>query len=322
MVFVSFSLAIAVPFLASSWATFIEPNRLTTTSITWKLPKKHAHLHDLRIAQISDLHFQQKTPKKFLKRISESLKHCAPDIIVFSGDFLCRARIEDRSRLEAFLNTLSAPLGIFAILGNHDYVTYVSRNNKGIIDRISSQHSQPIKRAMVSVMQGLFSKCPYRYADDLTPQEPHPDLVDLLKNTPVTLLHNTTHVLSEKLNIVGCGDLFARQFLPEVAFANYNPTLPGILLSHNPDTSQILNEYPGDFIFSGHSHGPQIALPWPKFGKKFFERLSGLENPHLARGLFTLEGGKYLYVNRGLGGLKRTRFCSCPEICYVRCSHE
>lgn len=49
-------------------------------------------------------------------------------------------------------------------------------------------------------------------------------------------------------------------------------------------------------------------------------KISGLENPHLIRGLFLLPDGKtQLYVNRGLGGLKRLRLLSPPEICLLRC---
>ncbi|ACZ33556.1 Ser/Thr protein phosphatase family protein [Chlamydia pneumoniae LPCoLN] len=318
---ISISLA-TLPILAFSWASFIEPNWLRTTAIPWRLPKKHAHLHGLRIAQISDLHFHKRVPEKFLNKVSKSIKNFSPDLIVFCGDLLCRARLEDKERLETFLNTLEAPLGAFAILGNHDYSSYISRNTKGEITCIPEEKSRPIQRAIIAVMQGLFSSPSYRYDPNLTPQEPHPDLLKLLKNTPLTLLHNTTHVIPNTLNIVGLGDLFARQFHPEQAFKNYDPSLPGLLLSHNPDGITRLQQYPGDFVLSGHSHGPQVTLSWPKFARKFFERLSGLENPYLARGYFVTKEGKQLYVNRGLGGLKRIRFCSPPEICYITCSYD
>ncbi|AAP04914.1 UDP-2,3-diacylglucosamine diphosphatase LpxG [Chlamydia caviae] len=320
MVLTSLSLAAAAPLVAFSWANFIEPNWLQTSLLTWKLPKKHAHLHGLRIVQISDLHFHKFVPKKFLKKVSLKIAKLAPDILLFSGDFLCRAQIEERSRLEAFLNTLHAPLGTFAILGNHDYQSYISRNSQGKIDIISLKSSQPLKRAFVSITQGLFGSRDYTYAEGLEKQEPNKELLQLLKNTPIRLLHNESHLIPDVINIVGLGDLFAKQFNPEKAFINYNPSLPGIILSHNPDTVRQLEPYPGDIIFSGHTHGPQISIPWPKFANKIMNKISGLENPDLARGHFLFEEGKrQLYVNRGLGGFKRLRFCSPPEICCVRC---
>ncbi|WP_201456647.1 UDP-2,3-diacylglucosamine diphosphatase LpxG [Chlamydia sp. 17-3921] len=319
---IPFSLTAIASVCVYSWASFIEPNRLTSSYITWKLPKKFSHLYGLRIAQISDLHFHRNLPQKFLNKISVTIKNFSPDLIVFCGDLLCRARLEESGRLEDFLNTLEAPLGTFAILGNHDYEAYVSRNCKSEITVILPENSQPLKRAVVSIVRAFFSSPHYRYAPDHTPQKPNNELLTLLKNTPLTLLHNSCHFISDKLNIVGLGDLFAKQFRPEEAFAHYNPTLPGLILSHNPDTVPALMNYPGEFILSGHAHGPQISLPWPKAAKRFLEKLSGLEHFHFARGSFNLGGGKQLYVNRGLGGLKRTRFFSSPEVCFIQCGHD
>ncbi|WP_348663705.1 UDP-2,3-diacylglucosamine diphosphatase LpxG [Chlamydia vaughanii] len=323
MVLAPLSLAAAVPFAVLSWANFIEPNWLRTSSIVWKLPKKHAHLHGMRIVQISDLHCSKSVPKKFLKKVAVKIAKLSPDILLFSGDFICRAQVGDHERLESFLNSLHAPLGVYAILGNHDYQSYISRNIQGKIDVISMKSSQPFKRAFVSLAQGLFGSNKYNYAEGLQKQEPNEELLRLLKNTPVRLLHNESHLITDVVNIVGLGDLFAKQFDPKKAFTNYNPSLPGIILSHNPDTVYSLEEYPGDLIFSGHTHGSQVSIPWPKFANRIMNRTSGLENPHLIRGHFLLsDGRKQLFVNRGLGGFKRLRFCSPPEICCVRCVYE
>ncbi|EPP36567.1 calcineurin-like phosphoesterase family protein [Chlamydia psittaci 10_743_SC13] len=306
-----------------SWANFIEPNQLKISRLIWKLPKKYAYLHGLRIVHISDLHFQKSMPNRFLKKISKKIASLSPDILIFSGDFICRSQLEHRGRLEAFLNSLHAPLGIYASLGNHDYQEYVSRNIQGNIDIIPRSKSQSLRRAYVSITQGLFGSNHYRFAEGLQQQAPHTELMHLLKNTPVRLLHNESYQIPDMINIVGLGDLFTKQFHPQHAFTNYNPTLPGIILSHNPDTAYSLENYPGDFIFSGHTHGSQIWFPWPKIANKTLSKISGLENPHLVRGLFLLsEGKKQLYVNRGLGGLKRLRFLSPPEICLLRCIYE
>lgn len=315
--------SVAVPIAVFSWANFIEPNYLKISHLTWKLPKKYAYLHGLRIVHISDLHFQQSVPNHFLKKVSRTLVNLSPDILIFSGDFICRAQLEQRERLEAFLNTLHAPLGVYASLGNHDYQEYVSRNTQGNIDVIPQSKSQPLKRAYVSITQGFFDATSYRFAEELQPQSPHAELIRVLRNTPIRLLHNESYQIPDVMNIVGLGDLFAKQFHPQRAFTHYNPALPGIILSHNPDTAYSLEDYPGDFIFSGHTHGSQIWLPWPKFARTMLSKISGLENSHLVRGHFLLSKGKtQLYVNRGLGGLKRLRFFSPPEICLLRCIYE
>ncbi|EPP35385.1 calcineurin-like phosphoesterase family protein [Chlamydia ibidis] len=322
MVPVALSFIVLLSLLVVLWAGMIEPNSLRVSSVKWKVPRKYAHLHGLCIVQISDLHFHKSVPQKFLRKVSKEIASLSPDILLFSGDFLCRAQVEDPDRLEAFLHTLKARLGTFAVLGNHDYQSYVSRNHHGEIDVIPLESSQPLKRIFVSIIQALFSSNRYKFAKTLQPQMPHPELIALLKKTPITLLHNENYTIPDVANIVGLGDIFARQCNPEQAFSNYNPTLPGIILSHNPDTITLLDNHSGDLVFSGHTHGPQVSLPWPKFANKIMNRLSGLENPNLTRGHFHfVDGLKQLYVNRGLGGLKRLRFCSPPEICCVRCEY-
>ncbi|WP_206167382.1 UDP-2,3-diacylglucosamine diphosphatase LpxG [Chlamydia muridarum] len=320
---VSLTAIVAAPVLTWIWANHLEPNLLKLTRLDWRLPKKFAHLHGLRIVQISDLHLNQSTPDAFLKKISRKVSSLSPDMLVFTGDFICRAKVESSNKLKNFLCSLNAPLGCFACLGNHDYATYVSRDIHGKINTIPETSSRPLRRALTSVYQSLFSSSHNEFAEEFTPQDPNPHLLSILHNTPFQLLHNQSVTLSDVVNIVGLGDFFAKQFDPKKAFTNYNPTLPGIILSHNPDTIHYLKDYPGDVVFSGHSHGPQISLPWPKFANTITNKLSGLENPELARGLFSFSQEKrLLYVNRGLGGWKRIRFFSPPEICIMRCLYE
>lgn len=307
-------------FSVLGWANFVEPNLVQTTKIFWKLPKKWAYLSGLKIVQISDLHFNDKVPSKFLKKVSQKISSCNPDIICFCGDFFCRGRIEDQNRFVSFAQTLKPKLCAVGVLGNHDYASYVSCDDKGYINVIPQHKSAPFKRAYVAVAGSLFKKeYKYNFHPEHASVNPHSDIVQLLKRTPFQLLHNENISLPIGLNIVGLGDLFAKQFIPQKAFENYNPELPGIILSHNPDTVKFLMKYPGERILSGHSHGPQLSIAYPKFARKFMERLSGLEDPHLSRGEFQLTPDKTLYVTRGLGGLKRTRFCSLPEVCCLEC---
>lgn len=320
---VSFAfLSLAVSASLIGWSSLIEPNWIRTSQIIWPLTQQQAHMHGLRVVQISDLHLGLHTPCAFVQKISKKIKDLSPDIIVFCGDFICRSTIQQSDVLRTFLDSLQAPLGTFVVFGNHDYEAYVSRNIHGQIDIIPQENSQPLKRAFVSVYQSFFASNHNFFSDRLQKQNPHPKLLEILKQTSLIVLHNQTYTIPNICNIVGLGDLFAKQFLPEEAFKNYNPLLPGIVLSHNPDTALMLEQYPGDMILSGHTHGPQISLPWPSFAKTLTNRLSGLENPNLSRGLFSLfDQHKLLYVNRGLGGLKRVRFCSPPEICLIRCEY-
>lgn len=322
MILTTLSTSAISAILAACWASYIEPNQVHISHINWNLPKEYAHLHGLRFVQISDLHMSGLIPNTFLDKVSSTIASLSPSVILFSGDFICRGRVDHAERLKKFLCYLDAPLGVYAILGNHDYATYVSRDIRGQIGIIPKEKNAPIRRAIVSVIQSLFFPREYEFVEGFEPQSPNEALVTLLQDTPVRLLHNETHVIPNLLNIVGLGDVFARQFCPEKAFSQYNSSLPGLILSHNPDSAKHLTSYPGDVILSGHSHGPQISLPWPKWARNLTNKLGGLEDPHLVRGLFTLPGDKLLYVNRGLGGLKRVRFFSPPEVCCIHCVYE
>src|SRR5690606_29121982 len=54
-----------------------------------------------------------------------------PDLIVFTGD-LVNDRASEMKTLAKVFNQLSAPLGIYSILGNHDYGDYARWPIEGI----------------------------------------------------------------------------------------------------------------------------------------------------------------------------------------------
>ena len=78
-----------------------------------------AALDGLRIAQISDTHVGPHTPQRHLRAIAAAVQGAKPDLIAVTGD-----QIDDYPRdVEVFARAfgdLKAPLGVFAIPGNHD----------------------------------------------------------------------------------------------------------------------------------------------------------------------------------------------------------
>ena len=138
----------------------------------------------------------------------------------------------------------------------------------------------------------------------------HEGLKKLLEETPFKLLHNESCVIPVKdscMNICGLGEYMIGQANPEKAFAHYDERYPGIILAHNPDTVPLLKNYPGELILSGHTHGCQINLPWVR------SRITLLENPEYARGLYTVDQ-RWLYINRGVGSSLDFRWFAKPEI--------
>ena len=111
---------------AGLWAFFIEPNQLVVHYETIQLENWPTELSGIRIALIGDIH----TGAPFindskLQRIVELTNQQQPDLIVLLGDYMSpnswhSHRVEPEVTAAA-LKGLHAPLGVYAILGNHDW---------------------------------------------------------------------------------------------------------------------------------------------------------------------------------------------------------
>ena len=315
-------MSLVIDFLASCsvfgiWPRFIEPRMLKTTELTWQLPRAASHLDKLKILHITDLHFHSKMPTAFLEKIVRRVNRLKPDLIVFTGDFLCYSHLENPEQLCSFLCRLHAPLGSFCTFGNHDYSRYVSLNAEGKYDLVTPPN--PITGVFRGLKTLLSPAVPMNGVSEKTLTIPlHEELCALLRKTPFKLLENTTVTLPIGLNLTGLGDLALGRCRPQTAFAGYNTQVPGIVLSHNPDSLPALLEYPGDWVLTGHTHGEQIHIPWPAWGRSLSQKLARLQTAY-TRGLFVV-GDKKLYVNRGLGCHKPFRLFSPPEICLIQAS--
>lgn len=302
--------AFCISSVVGIYPRFIEPKLLSTSHLEIAVPS--LKLDGFKIVHLTDLHFHKNVSAHFLKRILKKVKKLNPDMIVFTGDFICYSKLEDEIRLLEFLSALTAPFGCYCTFGNHDYASYVSRTKSGDYGVL-----EPINpfRGLLHGFKTLFAKPPLKkeILPSATQTQLHKSLCRVVEKSSFKLLDNETHTLPLGLNIVGLGDYALGRFCPDIAFKGYDLRFPGIILSHNPDTAPHLLKYPGQLILSGHSHGEQIHFPAPAFLRKISANLTRLENPHLSRGLKTL-GDKTLYVNRGLGCHKAIRFCSLPEI--------
>jgi predicted MPP superfamily phosphohydrolase len=74
----------------------------------------------LRIAFAADFHAGPTTSQALIERACDQLQRSQPDLILLGGDFVL-VRAEYAERLVAPLSALHAPLGVFAVFGNHDH---------------------------------------------------------------------------------------------------------------------------------------------------------------------------------------------------------
>lgn len=112
-------LLIIIGLILLIWSFKIEPNLLEIKHYTIQ----NAKLSGLRIAYATDFHIAKKD-KKRLSKIIEAINAQNADLILLGGDFIKGhndLRTMSPERIAAKLRKLLAPLGVFSVLGNHDW---------------------------------------------------------------------------------------------------------------------------------------------------------------------------------------------------------
>lgn len=85
-----------------------------------ELPARHAALDGLKVVQLSDLHLSAMTREGWLESVVDRAMEERPDLIVLTGD-LADGPASRRAADLAGLSALKAPLGVYAVTGNHEY---------------------------------------------------------------------------------------------------------------------------------------------------------------------------------------------------------
>ena len=119
------------------WAFLIEPGRLVVHQETIQIDNWPQPLDGLRIAVLSDIHADNWfiTEKK-LRTIVARTNQLNPDLIVILGDYMSsNGWVTHRVEPEVFgpvLKDLHAPLGVYSVLGNHDWWYSGSKVRRGL----------------------------------------------------------------------------------------------------------------------------------------------------------------------------------------------
>lgn len=234
------------------------------------LPELPRTFDGLRIAQISDVHSGSFYNKKAVLGGIEMLLAEKPDMVFVTGDMVNNLANEMREYQDIFAK-IQAPLGVFSVLGNHDYGDYhFGREDspakvKNLQDLISSQR-----------IMGW----------------------DLLMNE-----HRSIEVDNEKIAIVGVENWgtgrFPKHGRLQEALTGTEEFPVKLLLSHDPShwRAEVLPQSNIDVTFSGHTHGMQFGvrtehLKWSPV-QYLYKEWAGLYR----------DGKQQLYVNTGFGFL-------------------
>lgn len=222
-------LATAGVLSAMAVAGYVGSRRLTRRHLDVVMPRLPHAFDGLRIVQLSDLHVGPHTPTAFLARIAEAVRDEAPDLIVFTGD-----QVDDfADDVVPFVNafgTLRAPLGVFAVAGNHD-----------------------VYAGWAAVRRGL----------------EHAGMTVLVnENAPVTRGGSRLWIAGTGDPAArGGSSAEASSAAPDVAgtLDGIPATEPVVVLAHNPALWPALAERGADLTLSGHTHYGQLAVPSRKW---------------------------------------------------------
>lgn len=231
-----------------------------------------ASFKGMRIIHISDVHSGSFMDKKAVQHGVDMIMKEGADLILFTGDLVNDKATEMKEYMDVF-NQLKAPMGVFSILGNHDYGDYVQWPIEG-----------------VSKEQNLINL-----------KKVHADLGwRLLMNEHVALEKN-----GEAIALLGIENWSNKARFPkhgrmDLAHAGTEKYPFKILMSHDPShwDAQVKTNYPDvDLMLSGHTHGMQFGIEIPGF------KWSPIQYVYKQWGGLYEATKQKLYVNRGFGFL-------------------
>ncbi len=235
------------------------------------IPNLPSSFEGIQIAQISDIHSGSFYNKRAVNLGIDLLLSLKADILFFTGD-LVNDRTSEMKDYQDIFSRLKAPLGVFSILGNHDYGDYVSWSD---------------------------AAAKKKNLDDLKAVHRHMGY-DLLLNE-----HRKIKIENQEIAVLGIENWGALSHFPK--YGRVDLALKGaenvpvkLLLSHDPShwRAQVVPLFKEvDMMFSGHTHGMQMGIRTNAFQWSPIQYVY----PEWA-GLYR-QGDQQLYVNVGYGFL-------------------
>ena len=235
------------------------------TIVSEKIPDS---FNGTRIVHFSDTHLGSFFRTSSVKKGVDLIKEQNPDLILFTGDLVNISAQEAVPYLDMFAS-IEAPLGKYAILGNHDMSDYMK------ID---------ISRDSINVNT--------------------PEVVEKLEKMGFIVLRDTSTYITngtDSIQLIGTDSWgkppFKQWGNPQKALEAADKTKFTILMTHDPSAWESItsNELRTDLTLSGHTHGMQLGIRW-----KFIDWSPIKMKYHNWAGLY-IENGKALHINPGFG---------------------
>jgi len=266
------ALLASIPFISMIYGITLGKYKFKVEKINLKFPDLPKAFDGFKIVQISDIHAGSFDSLLQVQKGIDLINAQKADLILFTGDLVNSLKEEINPYLKAF-SSMSAPFGMFSILGNHDYYGMYQVAGK-----------DPIARRI--------------YMDDFNKK--HEKIGFKLLNNDSTKIEKD----GDSIRLIGVENWGAGPFpkkgdldkaLVEVGHEEFS-----VLLSHDPthwDHHVLPHLKHIHLTLSGHTHGMQFGINIGKFKwspvKYRYKRWMGLYE----------KAGQYLYVNRGFGFL-------------------
>lgn len=221
-----------------------------------------------RIVHFSDAHVGSLTGWRqgFLQQAVDSINALHPDVIVFTGD-LQNLHPDELRQQVSILKQLRAKDGVYSILGNHDYPTYLDCD-------------EAEKASLISQTKDIERQCGWH----------------LLLNEHAVIRRDSDSIVIAGMENWGKVKRMPRLGDVKKTLAGINSPQPFIvMLQHDPSCWQekILPECNAQLTLSGHTHGGQFSLlGWSPVSMSCDEW-----------GGWYYEGSRALFVSTGLAGL-------------------
>lgn len=283
--------------LAGLYAWLIEPQWIKIVRGPLPIANLPAGLAGRKLAVISDLHVGSTVSRPYLRKAIRLVNGLRADLLAICGDFMTADADEHVEAVVELLALLDRPpMGIVAVLGNHDYGHGSRRpETAGKLAARLGEIGVTVLRNELAILDGLHIVG----LDDLWAHDGRIVPADELPGG------GDFDMPAEHHRFTGPG----RFFHPEKVLARLGGDAPAIVLAHNPDCVAF-----GDWcgyrgpVLAGHTHGGQVNLPLVG------PPLLPMRDKRLVAGHYDLGDGRRLYINRGLGYLRRFRLGSRPEI--------
>lgn len=257
----------------AGYSRLVEPSWLEVGRHRLETPGA-ASPEPIKLLHLADLHASRVVSLDFIQEAIDLGLQTKPDVICITGDFVTRkfSQFDAYSRV---LARLSAAAPAFATLGNHDGGQWADK-----------------------------------YGGYKTPER----VSNLVKQSRIELLHNRSASLrvgSRNLQLTGLADLWAGGFDAESAFSSRpSGAAVRVVLSHNPDTKELLERYDWELLLSGHTHGGQFYMPL--IGAPF----APVEDRRFIAGLCEWNN-RHIHITKGVGNVWGLRFNCRPEVSLI-----